>query len=107
MKIFNKTKNCVVADDVLMALKLKEKSIGLLAYDTPRAMYFEARWGIHTFGMKFPIDVVVLDKDGKVKKIKKNMKSGNFFFWNPRWKRVLELPIRSKIKEGDVLNIIQ
>lgn len=107
MKVFNKTKNCVVAEGVEIARTFREKSDGLLKYETPHAMYFETRWGIHTHGMKFPIDVIVLDGDNMVKKIKKDMKPGRFFFWNPKYKKVLELPVGSNIETGDILELTE
>ncbi len=142
MKVFNKTKNCVVVEEVEVAWTFKEKSEGLLKYEMPHAMYFETRWGtcpvpyvehkifgekmkhvfrniihpvidfslfwcgVHTFGMKFPIDVLVLDESGMVKKIRKNMKPGKFFFWNPKHRRILELPVGSEVEEGDVVDLI-
>jgi uncharacterized membrane protein (UPF0127 family) len=106
MKVFNKTKNKIIAEDVVVAKSFKEKSEGLLKYEIPHAMYFETRWGIHIFGMKFPIDVAILDKNGIVKKVRRNMKPGAFLFWNPKWKRVLELPIESDVEEGNVLEIV-
>lgn len=107
MKVFNKTKNYLISDKIDVVKTFKEKTEGLLKYETPHAMYFETRWGVHTCGMKFPIDVIILDDNGIVKEIRKNMESGSFFFWNPKWKRVLELPIGSDIEEGDVLNITE
>ncbi|MEW6617615.1 MAG: DUF192 domain-containing protein [Patescibacteria group bacterium] len=106
MYVFNKTKNCLISDKVEVAKTFKEKSEGLLKYETSHAMYFETRWGIHTYGMKFPIDVIVLDEDNTAKKIKKDMKPGRFFFWNPKYKRVLELPIGSDVEENDVLETV-
>ena len=143
MKVFNKTKNCVVAESVEIARTFKEKSEGLLKYETPHTMYFETRWGacpvpyaehktfaeklkhilrnairpvvdfpllwcgVHTCGMKFPIDVIVLGERNVVRKIKKNMKPGRFFFWNPKYKKILELPAGSEIKIGDELDLAE
>lgn len=105
MKVFNKTKNKLVAEHVEIARTFREKSDGLLKYKTPHAMYFETRWGIHTYGMKFPIDVIVLDGDNMVKKIKKDMKPGRFFFWNPLYKKILELPFGTSVEEGDIMEL--
>jgi uncharacterized membrane protein (UPF0127 family) len=106
MKLFNKTKNVVVFDDVLVLRTIKEKTDGMLAFKTPRPIYFETRWGIHTFGVSTPIDVVVLDADGAVASFKKNTKPSRFFFWNPKYKRILELPPTDKISSGDMLELI-
>lgn len=71
---------------VLQAVK------GLMFATTPRAVYFETRGGIHTFFLKFPIDVVILDKSGRVIELKENLNSWRIFFWNPKYERVVELP---------------
>ena len=105
MRIFNKTKNKLVAEHVEVAKTFKEKSEGLLKYETPHAMYFETRWGIHTCGMKFPIDVIVLGERNVVKKVKRDMRSGRFFFWSPKYKKILELPVGSNIETGDILEL--
>lgn len=107
MQAFNRTKGRTIAEDVLVARTLAEKSAGLTKYASPRAMYFETRSGVHTFGMRFPIDVVLLDQKGRVRAIKKNMPPGRFFFWNPRWKRVLELPAGSGAEKGDELELTE
>lgn len=101
MRIFNRTQDRAVAEDVVVARTLEERSVGLTKYPSPRAMYFETRFGVHTFGMRFPIDVAVLDSRGVVQAIKTNMPPGRFFFWNPKWKRVLELPAGSDIEVGE------
>lgn len=143
MKVFNKTKNHTLAENVFVAETFKAKSTGLADYTLPRAMYFEARWGacpvprdehanmggkikhllrnvfhpmidfpllwcgVHTFGMHFPIDVAVLDENGVVRVVRKNMPPGHFFFWNPRWRRILELPAGSGAEKGDELELIE
>lgn len=53
-------------------------------------VYLETRWGIHTFFMKFPIDVIVLDDNNQVVKVKKNLRPWRVFFWNPRYYKVVE-----------------
>jgi uncharacterized membrane protein (UPF0127 family) len=89
-------------------LTLKDKSIGLLGKKEYKTVYFKTRFGIHTFFMKFPIDVVLLDNESRVVKIKK-MKQNRIFFWNPMFKKVLELPEGSikklRIKIGSKIYI--
>lgn len=73
--------------------KLKEKVRGLIGKDKPYALIIRTRFGIHTFGLKFPIDVVILNQENIVVKIKKSLKPNNIFLWNPIYERVIELPI--------------
>ena len=87
----------------------KERLLGLIPYKKAFPILFITRFGIHTFGMKFPIDVLVLNENYHVVKIAENLKPGNFFFWQFKYNKVLELPsgfIRShKIKLEDKLSL--
>lgn len=69
-----------------------QKVKGLLGENTPHALLLKTRWGIHTFGMQFPIDVVILDKSNTIQAIKHNLKPNRIFLWNPKYDNVLELP---------------
>ena len=60
--------------------------------DGKHGLYFETRWGVHTFGMKFPLDIIVLNNKWEVAKIRRGLLPNRLFFWNPKHKRVIELP---------------
>lgn len=86
-----------------------KKVIGLIGKRSPETIFFRTRFGIHTFGVKFPIDVLILNSDMQVELVKKNLKPSNIFLWNPKFDLVLELPsgyIKEKeIKKGDRIEI--
>ncbi len=105
MNLFNRTRNKTLSDNVLVLKTLREKTDGMSVFEKPRPVYFETRWGIHTFGVKFSIDVAILDMYGAIRALKKNMKPNSFFFWNPKYKRVLELPPAYEIEKDDVLEL--
>ena len=42
--------------------------------------------------MKYSIDVLILDKAGRVVALKENLKPFRIFLWNPLFDRVVELP---------------
>lgn len=99
-----------------MTVKLKVKklsgwraAIGLINSKKAHPVFFKTRFGIHTFGLKFPIDVLILDKNNKVVKVCKNLKPNRIFLWNPKFFNVIELPAgqigRDKIKIGDTIKI--
>lgn len=92
MKIINKTKDKVITEKARKAQSIKEKAMGLLGLESPEPIYFQTRWGIHTIGMNFPIDCIVLDDDMVVRKTGKNIGPGRIFVWNPKYKNVVELP---------------
>ncbi len=91
-------------------LAFDEKSKGLLGKKKAENVYFTTRFGIHTFFMKFSIDVVILTKDNKVAKVKKCLRPNRIFLWNPIFSKVLELECGSieklKLKKGDEIKII-
>ncbi len=70
---------------------LWEKSAGLLHSQVSTPVYFKTRFGIHTFGMKYPIDVLILNNDMRVAKIAQNVQPHSIFLWNPRHHHVIEL----------------
>lgn len=84
--------------------------IGLLNSEKPHAIYFRTRFGIHTFGLKFPIDVIILDNNINVVRLKENLKPNRIFLWNPIHNRVIELPVgeikKSKTEIGDKIRLI-
>lgn len=65
---------------------------GLLLRKKTHPILFHTRFGIHTFGMQFPVDVLILDKKNIVRKIKQNLVPNRLFFWNPIYDTVIELP---------------
>ncbi len=87
-----------------------EKTFGLIGRDTPIPFLFETRFGIHTFGVRFSIDVVVLNTNNSVVSLKKNLRPNSLYFWNPRYYKVLELPSgeinRKGIRKGDQMKLI-
>lgn len=92
MIIRNKTRGTVLTENASVARTFAEKITGLLKATEPKAMMFRTRWGIHTVGMRFPIDCAVCDGKDRVRKITKELKPGKFFMWNPLWHRLVELP---------------
>ncbi len=71
---------------------LKAKTIGLIGKNCAQPVFFKTRFGIHTFGLNFPIDVLILDDTNCVQVIKKGLKTKRIFIWNPKHVNVLELP---------------
>lgn len=110
MKAINLTRGVLLHVDVRMAHTLAEKSKGLLKSTADAALFLKTRWGVHTFGMKFPIDCLVMDGDMKVVALREKLVPRHFFFWSPRHKNVLELPAgtlsRTDTRLGDMVELI-
>lgn len=77
---------------VFVANTWKEKTLGLLRYKKPESLFLQTRFGIHTFGLSHPIDVLILDKHYVVIALKESLKPNRVFFWNPKYNAVVELP---------------
>lgn len=86
------------------------KATGLIGKEKIYPIFFKTRFGVHTFGLRFSIDVLILDKNDMVVFLHKNLKPNRIFIWNPRFEKVLELPVgfirKEKIKKGDKLNLV-
>lgn len=76
---------------IKQAKNLKEKLLGLIGREKQYSLMLNTHFGIHTFGLKFPIDVLILDENDKVVRIKRSLKPNNIFLWNPLYHKVLEL----------------
>ncbi|MAF80133.1 hypothetical protein CL629_03590 [bacterium] len=107
--LINRTREVVICENIEEAKTHKEKSHGLIKSDGKTALFFKTRWGIHTFGMAFSIDIAILDKKMKVVKYKRNLKPSRILFWNLRFNKVIEIPTillqEEMIKIGDELCI--
>jgi uncharacterized protein len=88
----------------------KNKIVGLIGKKKAETIFLKTRFGIHTFGVKFPIDVLILDSKNQVVKIMENLKQGRIFVWNPIYNNVVEMPKdflkNRKIKIGDKIRLI-
>lgn len=83
---------------------------GLAGFSKPQAIMFKTYFGIHTFGLRFPIDVLVLDKDEHVVKLGIGLPPNRIFFWSPIYNTIIELPegtLKSKkIKKGAIIDLV-
>lgn len=113
MKAVNTSKATVIASDVKEAVGFVSRFLGLMGRD--RLEKEEGLWmarcrAIHTFWMRFPIDVVFLDRDFIVTRTVKGLRPFRPVVASWRAEGVLELPEgsieRAGIQTGDRLEII-
>ena len=113
LRVNNPSRETMLADRALIADNSKTRKTGLLKHarlDRGEGLWITPCEGVHTVGMKFPIDVLFLDKKRKVVKIRSAM---------PRWRMaacfrahsVLELPPgtidRTHTQKGDELELLK
>lgn len=111
MVIYNLQRKAVLADRCHFANSVLKRMVGLLnrSFLPPgEALLLDRCYGIHTFFMRFPIDVLFLDKDYRVIKTVRAL---------PAWRActvkqavyVLELPAgaieRTQTVEGDQIQL--
>ena len=110
MIVKNKNKHTIVVDPVIYANSFLQGVFGLIFYKKPIGMIFRTHFGIHTFFMRYAIDVVILNKRNSVIAIKAGLKANRIYFWNPRYSTVVELPEgsveKSKTEVGDFLEFV-
>jgi uncharacterized membrane protein (UPF0127 family) len=94
LRVRNQSRNTVLGDRVGVADTSATRRTGLLKHsrlEPGEGLWIAPSEAVHTFGMKFPIDVLFLDKKRKVLKIRSEMvRSRMAICW--RAHSVLELP---------------
>lgn len=109
MIVKNVTNRTIVSLNCKFASSSLDRALGLLRKSNPRSLLIETRFGVHTFGLSIPIDVLVLDDERIVQSVKVGLKPNRTFFWNPKYSLILELPAgtikKSKTEIGDKLEI--
>ena len=112
MPVINLTKNTWLATKIRKADNFVTRLVGLLKRSTlgpEEALWLMPSKGIHTIGMKFPIDVVFLDKNNIVLGIASGMVPYRISGIQLKGYSVLELPNgtikKSRTEVGDQLEI--
>ena len=94
LRVSNRTRDCVLADRADIADTSATRRRGLLKHsrlDRGEGLWIAPCEAVHTFGMKFPIDVVFLTRKKKILKVRPNMVRGRIAL-SLRAHSVLELP---------------
>ena len=112
MKISHKKSGTILGSDIKLAAGFFERLIGLMFVKEMRGMdglFIENSNSIHNCFVRFPIDVVFLNRELKVIKIIRNFKPWRFSWIYWRASRVLELPVHTipeSMEAGDYLEVI-
>ena len=110
MKIKVKDSEIIIGEKIIVAKNIFSRLKGLMFERKMKGdgLLLDPCYSIHTFFMKFSIDAVFLDKEGKVVKILRDLKPWRMSWYYPGAKQVLELKagdLPSTIKEGDMLEL--
>lgn len=95
-KILNKTKDTILAQDVMLADTPFKRIRGLLGrkeFKKEQALVLRPSNSIHTFFMRFAIDVIFIDKENKIIAIKICLRPWRLsrIYWQAQ--SVIELPL--------------
>jgi len=91
----NRSTGDVVASNVVQPKGWYGRTLGLLdrtSLDANEGLWLERCWGVHTVGMKFPIDVVFLDEEFRILSIRADVRSGRLAVAQANANHVVELP---------------
>jgi uncharacterized membrane protein (UPF0127 family) len=94
LRVRNQTRNTLLGDRISMADTSAKRRTGLLKHtglEPGEGLWIAPTEAVHTFGMKFPIDVLFLDKKRRVLKIRHEMPRSRMAFCLTAHS-VLELP---------------
>jgi hypothetical protein len=100
-------------ENIKVARSLVERSLGLIGkkdFGVFMGLKIESCNSIHTFFVRFPIDVVFLDEKNEILKVNENLKPFRFssFVWKA--KSVLEMPAgfakKQNLEVGDKIEFI-
>lgn len=92
-EVFNQNTGSIVATQARIADTIRSRMVGLLGrkgMNPGEALVFPKNWSIHTLFMRFPLDVIFLNKEGVVKKIVRRMPAYRFA-WSPGARDTIEM----------------
>lgn len=113
MKIFNQSRNILLAGEAAIAGTFFKRAVGLLGkseFKKGTALVLRPANSIHTFFMRFPIDVLFIDKEDKVIKAISCLKPWRITVASFATVMTIELPCGTlqeiPTTEGDILKFI-
>jgi uncharacterized membrane protein (UPF0127 family) len=113
VRVDNLTRGTSVADRCRVAASLRDRTVGLLA--TPNlaegeGLLIERTQSIHMFFMRYPIDVVFVDREARVTRVVPALRPWRVVWWARGARDCLELPVgalaSSGTTAGDQLKVI-
>jgi uncharacterized membrane protein (UPF0127 family) len=97
MAAFNRTRMTYLARDVRMARTHWTRMRGLIGathadFHAGQALWIVPCRGVHTFAMRFPLDLIYMDRSGKVIELQEDVQPWRFAPLRMDAESVLELP---------------
>lgn len=112
VQVKNETRGTLVGDRIVVADKSLTRLFGLLpkkGLDAGEGLWITPSSGVHTFGMRFTIDVIGLDKNRRVIKLWPELAPWRVTSVSTKMSSVVELPAgvirNSGVQVGDQISI--
>ena len=112
MEVLNTTKGTLLADKAIFAETLWKRLVGLLGREglgEGEALVIRSCSAIHTFFMRFPIDVIFLDRASRVRKVIRGMRPFRLSSLVFGAREAVELPLgviaTTHTEVGDIIEI--
>ena len=111
MRVVHKKTDFVLGEDVRYANSFRERLLGLMFSKEMigDGLLLEPCTSIHNCFVRFPIDVIFMDRDNKVVKVLRHFKQWRFSWIYLGARRALELPagkVPDEISKGDQLEVM-
>ena len=103
VRVDNLTRGTLVADRCRVAASLRDRTVGLLATPSLAAgegLLIERTQSIHMFFMRYPIDVIFLDRDARVTRTVAALRPWRVVWWARGARDCLELPVGALAASG-------
>jgi len=103
LRIQNITRGTVLADRAVAARSIKARTVGLLgrsSLEPGEALLLEPSSSIHTAFMRFPIDIVYVDRSGRVVKVVPDLRPFRISAVFRGGRSVIELPSGTVAQSG-------
>lgn len=112
MKLYNSTQNNLIAGDVQVAENYFSRNIGLLSrksISSNEGLVIKPCFSVHTFFMKFPIDILFVNKKNEIIALYENVKPWKILPIHFSSRYVVELAVGqiavNNICLGDIINL--
>lgn len=103
VRILNLTRDSLVAERCRVARSLRDRTIGLLGTPQPGpgdGLLIERTQSIHMFFMRYPIDVVFVDRDARVTRCVPGLRPWRVVWWARGARDCIELGVGSIAASG-------
>jgi len=105
VRVDNLTRTTALAERCRVAASLRDRTVGLLATASLQAgegLLIERTQSIHMFFMRYPIDVVFVDRHAKVTRTVAKLRPWRVVWWARGARDCIELPVGALLDSGTV-----